>query len=98
MKKILCGNEMNRMPDWAFRMMAFMFNVVVVYALDMFHMVKDTDSFLKELIRITKPEGVLYLEYGHQPGEKAKEKVNRSGSWTILEETKRYLKCVPVNP
>jgi cyclopropane fatty-acyl-phospholipid synthase-like methyltransferase len=27
MKKILCGNEMDRMPDWSFRIMAFMFNV-----------------------------------------------------------------------
>jgi len=27
MKKILCGNEMDKMPDWAFRIMAFMFKV-----------------------------------------------------------------------
>ena len=28
MKKIFCGNEMDKMPGWAFRIMAFMFNVV----------------------------------------------------------------------
>jgi ubiquinone/menaquinone biosynthesis C-methylase UbiE len=27
MKKSFCGNEMDRMPDWSFRIMAFMFNV-----------------------------------------------------------------------
>jgi ubiquinone/menaquinone biosynthesis C-methylase UbiE len=27
MKKIFCGNEMDRMPDWAFRIMAFMFQI-----------------------------------------------------------------------
>ena len=27
MKKVLCGNEMDRMPNWSFRIMAFMFKV-----------------------------------------------------------------------
>jgi ubiquinone/menaquinone biosynthesis C-methylase UbiE len=27
MKKVMCGNEMDRMPDRAFRIMAFMFNI-----------------------------------------------------------------------
>ena len=38
----------------------------LIYALDMFHMVKDTNVFLKELCRITKPDGILILEDGHQ--------------------------------
>ena len=183
MKKIFCGNEVDRMPDWTFRMMAFFFNVSdlikspdrkldpfdilkgqtvvdygcgtgrylksaaekvgdkgrvyavdihelsvesvnrmirkhnlknvnpvltdgktvtipdhtvdVAYALDMFHMVKNADVFLKELFRITKPDGILYLEDGHQPRKLAKEKVNNSGRWTIIEETKKYMKCMP---
>ena len=180
----MCGNEMDRMPDWAFRMMAFMFNIAdtfkspdrrldafniqkgqtvvdwgcgtgrylkqaselvgdkgtvyaadihqlavkaaanitrkynlknvhpiltdgksvkiprhiaeVVYALDMFHMVKDTNGFLKELCRITKPDGILYLEDGHQPRANAKKKVNNSGCWEIIAETKAYMKCKPI--
>jgi ubiquinone/menaquinone biosynthesis C-methylase UbiE len=28
MKKVFCGNEIDRMPNWAFRIMAFMFNIV----------------------------------------------------------------------
>jgi ubiquinone/menaquinone biosynthesis C-methylase UbiE len=182
MKKVMCGNEMDRMPNWAFKMMAFMFNIAdtfkspdkrldafgiqkgqtvvdwgcgtgrylkqaselvgdkgtvyavdihqlaieaaanvaskynlknvypvltektinippqtadLVYALDMFHMVKDTNAFLKELCRITKSDGILFLEDGHQPRLLSKSKVNNSGYWEIIEETKAYMKCKP---
>lgn len=175
------GNEMDKMPDWAFRMMAFMFNMTdlfkspdrkldafdirkgqtvvdwgcgtgrylkpaselvgdqgtvyavdihplaieaasniankytlknvhpvltdgktvsipsrtadLIYALDMFHMVMDTKAFLAELYRITKPDGVLILEDGHQARALSKEKVNHSGCWEIISETKAYMKC-----
>jgi ubiquinone/menaquinone biosynthesis C-methylase UbiE len=184
MKKVLCGNELDRMPDWAFKTMAFIFNVTdriiptshrldsfniqkgqtvvdygcgtgrylmqasrlagdtgivyaadihdlaiesafrrihehdlknvrpvlthdntvdipshsadVVYALDMFHMVKDHLGFLLELNRITKPDGFLILEDGHQKREVSKEKVIHSGLWKILEETKKHMKCSPI--
>lgn len=184
MKKVLCGNEMDKMPGWAFRMMAFMFNVAdliklnekkldpfhirkghtvvdygsgtgrylpfasrlvgddgivyavdihelavksafgriekenlknvrpvltdgktvdipsntadIIYALDMFHMVKNTKQFLQELNRILKPGGFLFLEDGHQPRKLTKEKVLGSGSWNIVEETKGFVKCSPV--
>jgi len=184
MKKVFCGNEMDKMPDWAFRIMAFMFNAAdlfisgnkkldpfniqkgqtvvdygsgtgrylpqasglvgdeglvyavdihelavksafrtivkhnlknvrplltdgktvdipsqtadVIYALDMFHMVKNTQPFLKELNRITKPGGSLFLEDGHQPRSLTREKVLNSACWNIVEETKRFIKCSPV--
>jgi ubiquinone/menaquinone biosynthesis C-methylase UbiE len=56
-------------------------------------MVKDTDPFLKELHRITKPGGTLYLEDGHQPRTLAKEKVLKSGCWVISRETKNFMQC-----
>jgi hypothetical protein len=31
MKKNFCGNEMDKMPNWAFRIMAFMFNVADIF-------------------------------------------------------------------
>lgn len=183
MKKILTGSEMDRMPNWGFKMMAFMFNIGdllkspdkrlqpfnlqkgqtvidygsgtgrylkpasekvgdnglvyavdihelaieaahtqikkhnlknikpiqtdgktvnipsqiadVIYALDMFHMVKDTNGFLKELNRLINPEGILYLEDGHQPREQAKEKVMCSGCWDIIAENKSFITCKP---
>lgn len=183
MKKVFCCNEMDKMPDWTFRIMAFLFDIAdifsspknklgpfnvqkgqtvidygsgtgryippasqlvgdqglvyavdihelaieaafrqikkhnlqnvkpihtdgktvnipdrsadVVYALDMFHMVKDTDGFLAELRRLTKPDGILYLENGHQSRSSAKDKVLKSGCWEITEETKRFIRCRP---
>jgi ubiquinone/menaquinone biosynthesis C-methylase UbiE len=183
MKKVLCGSEMDRMPNWAFRIMAFMFKITdifkstenkldpfdiqkgqtvvdygsgtgrylrkaselvgdnglvyaidiqelaiksafrmiekydlknvkpvladgwsvnlpthtadIVYALDMFHMIGNPGEFLKELNRITKTDGILYLENGHQPRTLAKDKVSKSGFWEITDETKTFLKCKP---
>ena len=183
MKKVFCGNEMDKMPGWAFRIMAFMFNVAdlvisrnkklnpfdlqkgqivvdygsgtgryipqaselvgneglvyavdihelavksafrtikkhnlknirpiltdgktvdipsqtadIIYALDMFHMVKNTKPFLEELNRIVKPGGILFLEDGHQPRSLTKEKVLNSLCWVILKETKTFIKCSP---
>ncbi len=67
----------------------------IVYALDMFHMVKDHRKFLEELKRITKISGILYLENGHQPRALAKDKIMRSGCWEILGETKAFIMCKP---
>jgi ubiquinone/menaquinone biosynthesis C-methylase UbiE len=67
----------------------------VVYAIDMFHMVKDSEGFLKEICRITKNNGFLILEDGHQPRKITIEKVLRAGCWKISGEQKRYIKCSP---
>jgi len=67
----------------------------IVYCLDMFHMVKDTRQFFMDLNRLTKPEGILYLEDGHQPRTSTREKVLESGYWEILEESAKFIKCKP---
>ena len=69
----------------------------LIYALDMFHMIKDPNNFLRELCRILKPDGVLVLEDGHQPRILTKNKILESGCWTIPEEKKRNLRCRTVN-
>jgi ubiquinone/menaquinone biosynthesis C-methylase UbiE len=68
----------------------------LVYALDMFHMVNDPNEFLRELNRITKKDGVLIIEDGHQSRARAKQKILMSGDWSIIEEKKQYLKCRPI--
>lgn len=68
----------------------------IIYALDMFHMIEDVNSFLNELNRIIKKEGILILEDGHQKREVAREKVNKSGKWMIFEESERHMKCRPL--
>jgi ubiquinone/menaquinone biosynthesis C-methylase UbiE len=68
----------------------------LVYALDMFHMVKEPDLFLKELCRITKNNGVLIIEDGHQPRSVSKEKIMSSVSWKIINEEKGFIRCSPL--
>ena len=67
----------------------------LIYALDMFHMVKDSKSFLLELNRIGKSDCTLILEDGHQPRDKSKEKVEKSGCWEVETEYKKYMICKP---
>lgn len=67
----------------------------VVYAQDMFHMVREPEVFLKELNRICKDKGLLYVDNGHQSRERARSKIRSSGAWKIVEETRRYVKCSP---
>jgi ubiquinone/menaquinone biosynthesis C-methylase UbiE len=68
----------------------------LIYALDMFHMVPDPETFLKELHRACKPGGVLFLDNGHQSREEARKKILASGVWEIVEENRRCMKCRPV--
>jgi len=68
----------------------------LIYALDMFHMVKESSLFLRELCRIIKPGGILIIEDGHQPRSVSKEKILKSGCWTITAEEKKFLRCKPV--
>jgi ubiquinone/menaquinone biosynthesis C-methylase UbiE len=67
----------------------------IIYAIDMFHMVKESDLFLKELFRITKSGGNLIIEDGHQPRSLSIQKINQSGCWRIIAEPKRFLQCSP---
>ena len=68
----------------------------VIYALDMFHMVKYPDRFLKELNRLLKAGGRLFLEDGHQSREKTKAKILKTGLWEIISEEKRHVACIPL--
>ena len=71
-------------------------SVDIVFALDMFHMVRNTDAFLEEVSRLTRPGGSLYLENGHQSRVTAREKVLKSGCWKIASEDKRFMICSPL--
>ena len=67
----------------------------VVCAIDMFFVIKKPTEFLGELRRITKKDGLLVIDDGHQPRKVTKKKILDSGFWTILEETRDHLKCKP---
>ncbi|MDA3899418.1 MAG: class I SAM-dependent methyltransferase [Spirochaetes bacterium] len=68
----------------------------IVYALDMFHMVKKPELFLKEIHRILKKEGRLYIEDGHQSRKNSKNKIESSKVLKIEEEYRGFLVCSPV--
>jgi len=65
----------------------------VVCAIDMFFGVREPTIFLEELKRITKPDGLLVIDDGHQSRAKTKEKLLASGCWRIIEENRDHLKC-----
>jgi ubiquinone/menaquinone biosynthesis C-methylase UbiE len=67
----------------------------VVCAIDMFFIIKNPTAFLGELKRITKKNGILVIDDGHQPRSVTKQKILDSGIWDILEETPDHLKCRP---
>jgi ubiquinone/menaquinone biosynthesis C-methylase UbiE len=67
----------------------------VVCALDMFFAIREPSALLGELKRITKPDGLLVLDDGHQPREETKRKLREAGYWVIVEETRDHLKCRP---
>jgi ubiquinone/menaquinone biosynthesis C-methylase UbiE len=67
----------------------------VIYALDMFHHVKDSDGFLTELHRLLKPNGSLFIESGHQPLDGARKKILKSDCWVIVREVQNLFECKP---
>jgi ubiquinone/menaquinone biosynthesis C-methylase UbiE len=67
----------------------------VVCAIDMFHMISNASEFLAELRRITKEDGILVIDDGHQRRSITKRAILESGLWEILSETKDHLKCKP---
>lgn len=70
-------------------------SVDIIYALDMFHHVKDVRSFLKELHRLIKLSGTLFIESGHQSLDEARQKILKSNCWAIVREEGNMFKCRP---
>ena len=65
----------------------------VVCAIDMVWIIKKPTEFLAELKRITKRNGTLIIDDGHQPRSVTRQKILDSGLWSIVEETPDHLKC-----
>ena len=67
----------------------------VVCAIDMFFIIKKPTEFLAELKRITKTDGFLVIDDGHQRRSVTKSSILASGHWDIVQETRDHLKCRP---
>lgn len=68
-----------------------------VSALDMFFFVQDPTALLSEIHRITRPDGILVLDDGHQTRETTRRKLFAAGMWEVVEESKDHLKCRPID-
>ena len=68
----------------------------VIYALDMFHRVGDTQAFFGELRRIIKNTGTLYLEDGHQSRTATLKKIEASPLWDIAEKKPGHVVLKPL--
>ncbi len=68
----------------------------LVAAFDMFFFVQDPTALLRELRRITRPEGRLVLNDGFQPRETTLAKIAAAGGWEIVEAGRELLVCKPV--
>ena len=69
-----------------------------VCALDMFFGLSDPAAFLNEIHRITKPEGFLIIDDGHQSRQETLRKMKAADKWEIIMETPDYLRCRPIHP
>jgi ubiquinone/menaquinone biosynthesis C-methylase UbiE len=67
----------------------------IVCTIDMFHIIKNHTEFLAELKRITKKDGLLVIDDGHQRRRVTKANILESDLWDIIEETRDHLKCKP---
>lgn len=68
----------------------------VVCAIDVFLMVGEPSVFLREAHRITKPEGTLIIDDGHQSRQRTLRKIRASGCWRIAEGSRDRLECMPL--
>jgi ubiquinone/menaquinone biosynthesis C-methylase UbiE len=67
------------------------------YLLHMFFGLREPSTFLREVYRITKPEGILIIDDGHQSRQATLQKIQASGYWQVAEESRDHLKCWPVS-
>lgn len=68
----------------------------VICALDMFFIIQKPVEFLAELRHISKNNGILIIDDGHQKRIETKSSIQESMLWLIMEESKDHLKCKPI--
>lgn len=60
-------------------------SIDLVLLVDTFHQIKDYDALFREIHRILKRGGILFMDPGHMRMSKTKEIVKNSGLFTIME-------------
>ena len=65
----------------------------IVFAIDMFHYIQEPPTFLMELCRITKDDGMLIVSGGHQSRATIKRNLAKSDLWKISAENSGFIIC-----
>jgi len=60
-------------------------SIDLVLLVDTFHQIKDYDALFREIHRILRRDGILFMDPGHMKMAKAKEIVESTGLFTIVE-------------
>jgi ubiquinone/menaquinone biosynthesis C-methylase UbiE len=68
----------------------------VVIFLDAFHAIGDRTALLREMRRVLKPGGLLYMDPGHMPMAQARAAIEASGAFTISRSEGKHLFLTPV--
>ena len=69
----------------------------IVFAIDMFHHVSDTDAFLREIYRISKPDALLIFSGGHQSPAVVKTRIASTGLWLLTDDNRGFLEYRKAN-
>ncbi|MCT4645734.1 MAG: class I SAM-dependent methyltransferase [Carboxylicivirga sp.] len=70
----------------------------IILALDMFHMIEDTDALQGEFARLLKSEGTVIIEDGHQSRKSTIKKIKQAGIFNIVQENIKHVRCQKMNP
>ncbi len=71
-------------------------SVDMVLLIDTFHMISDFDALLREVHRILKPDGHLFMDPGHMKQSEAIKILNESGLFTIVKSLGRDMVLAPI--
>jgi len=70
-------------------------SIDLVLLIDTFHQIGDRDTLLREIHRILKPDGLLFMDPGHMKMPKAKEIVESIGLFTIVKSQDKDMLVAP---
>jgi len=66
-----------------------------VLLIDTIHLIDDPDALFREIHRMLKPDGLLFMEKGHMPMSQQKSIVENSGLFTIIEARDLMIVAAP---
>jgi ubiquinone/menaquinone biosynthesis C-methylase UbiE len=70
-------------------------SVDCVLLIDTIHRIEDPDALFREIRRILKPDGLLFMHKGHMPMPEQRDLVEKSGLFEVVESQDLTILAVP---